>query len=125
MIHARHGGESFGLACAEFSSANKPVITYGMSSQRAHLDILGDTALIYNNPRDLMEILLNISQQDVSSKNWDVYTRIFSPHRVMQKFKDAFLTDISQDMRLTELDKLVVRGHRLRKKLRKLYANLD
>ncbi len=28
MLHARHGGETFGLAVAEFSIRNKPVITF-------------------------------------------------------------------------------------------------
>lgn len=33
MIHARVEGESFGLACAEFSLRNKPVITWGWFSR--------------------------------------------------------------------------------------------
>lgn len=37
MLHARKLGESFGLACAEFSFCNKPVFTYGRSSERNHL----------------------------------------------------------------------------------------
>ena len=31
MIHARYDGETFGLAVAEFSSANKPIITFANS----------------------------------------------------------------------------------------------
>ena len=37
MIHGRSDGETFGLAVAEFSVANKPVITYSESKDREHL----------------------------------------------------------------------------------------
>jgi len=40
MIHARHMGESFGLACAEFNICEKPVITYRYSRDKEHIDIL-------------------------------------------------------------------------------------
>jgi uridine kinase/ribulose-5-phosphate 4-epimerase/fuculose-1-phosphate aldolase len=36
MLHARKVGESFGLAPAEFSIRNKPVITYANSIERSH-----------------------------------------------------------------------------------------
>ena len=42
MIHARERGETFGLAIAEFSSQNKPIITYSLSPERCHIDILGN-----------------------------------------------------------------------------------
>jgi hypothetical protein len=41
MIHGRGIGESFGLACGEFLIHNKPVITYALSPQRNHIDVLG------------------------------------------------------------------------------------
>jgi len=56
MIHARGIGESFGLACGEFSMHNKPVITYALSPQRNHIDVLGSKAILYKGPKDLSEI---------------------------------------------------------------------
>ena len=41
MIHARARGETFGLAIAEFSIRNKPIIAYSNPPEKAHLDILG------------------------------------------------------------------------------------
>ena len=41
--------ETFGLAVAEFSVANKPIITYGNSKDNEHLRILKDKAIIYND----------------------------------------------------------------------------
>jgi hypothetical protein len=40
MIHARGRGETFGIAVGEFAVANKPVITYRDSGEKAHLDLL-------------------------------------------------------------------------------------
>ena len=40
MLHARGIGESFGLACGEFSIKGKPVITYALSPQRSHTSTL-------------------------------------------------------------------------------------
>lgn len=88
MIHARLRGETFGIACGEFSIKNKPVITYGLSREKAHIDILRDKALIYNNKKELENIFLNIQKDD---KNWDAYTEEYSPKPVMNKFKQIFL----------------------------------
>jgi hypothetical protein len=51
MIHARGIGETFGLACGEFSMKNKPVITYYMSPQRSHIEILGERGIFYKGPK--------------------------------------------------------------------------
>lgn len=52
MIHARGIGESFGLACGEFSIKGKPIITYAMSPQRSHIEILGTNAILYRGKRN-------------------------------------------------------------------------
>ena len=45
MLHARKDGETFGLAVAEFSVANKPIITYANSKDKEHLRILNNKLL--------------------------------------------------------------------------------
>jgi glycosyltransferase involved in cell wall biosynthesis len=57
MLHARSNGETFGLAVGEFAVRGKPVITYGKSRERAHLEMLGREALVYQNEQDLRAIL--------------------------------------------------------------------
>jgi len=88
MLHARKRGETFGIACGEFSIKNKPVITFGLSPEKAHLDILGNKALVYNSFGELNRILLNLKKDD---KNWDAYSEEYSPVPVMNKFKRIFL----------------------------------
>lgn len=98
MLHARADGESFGLAPAEFSFKNKPVITfsgrvdllslfpYGM----AHVEMLGDKAIYYDNYEQLCDILLNF--QPSPDKDWDAYSKDYNPISVIKKFDDIFLS---------------------------------
>jgi len=58
MLHARGRGETLGLAVAEFSVRGRPVLTWGGSMERAHLDMLGDAALVYRDERGLLRRLL-------------------------------------------------------------------
>lgn len=90
MIHARRDGETFGLACAEFSAANKAVITYDGHEpwyDRAHIEMLGDKCFKYKNESELRELLLNLDVKDLRNKDWDAYTEKFNPKIVMEKFR--------------------------------------
>ena len=91
MIHAQRLGESFGLACGEFSSRHKPVITFGGSYGRSHIEILGEKALLYNTKQELVLILLSLSKQFIGAQSWDSYSEQFAPGPVMEKFKKVFL----------------------------------
>jgi len=91
MIHARGLGESFGLSCAEFSSKNKPVVTYEFSPQAAHVHMLGDSAIVYRGSKDLREIFLHSSTQDFKHGTWDCYSTKFSPSEVMKVFSKVFI----------------------------------
>ena len=86
MIHARYRGETFGLAVAEFSMLNKPVITYSGSREREHIDILGENAILYRDEIDLLNILINIGDWcNKKTKDWNSY-RKFYPENVMSIF---------------------------------------
>ncbi len=88
-LHARKQGESFGIAIGEFSIMNKPTITWGNSKEKAHLDILGDKALIYHDERDLTTLVENFTPNPL--KDWDAYSEEFSPKKVMEKFRSVFI----------------------------------
>jgi hypothetical protein len=91
MLHARTVGESFGMACGEFSIKNKPIITWWGSPERSHIDILGDIGIYYNTKDDVIDILLNISKDDIRNRDWNAY-REYEPEKVMNKFKQVYLT---------------------------------
>ena len=92
MLHARSEGETFGLAVAEFSMRNKPVITYGESRDRAHLAMLGNKAHVYHNYSELVIMLATFERayHRMDSHDWNAY-HDFSPTKVMAKFDSVFL----------------------------------
>lgn len=88
FLHARHQGESFGIACGEFSIKNKPVITWNGSYERNHLEILGEKALLYNDEQDLTRILTTF-QPNLDS-DYNCY-REYEPLNVIKRFHDMYL----------------------------------
>jgi len=127
MIHARGIGESFGLACGEFSVHNKPVITYALSPQRNHIEALGGKAILYKGAQDLRKIFLNFDRSWYRQKNWDCYSANYSPQAVMSKFSAVFLDSQatkSSDIQINVMDNAMVQSRRLRKKIRSLSRKL-
>lgn len=127
MIHARGIGESFGLACGEFSMHNKPVITYALSPQRNHIDVLGSKAILYKGPNELKKIFLGFDRAWHHRQEWDCYSKEFSPAVVMKKFASVFLGEKSlksSEIEISVLDRALVQGKRFRKKLRSLSRKL-
>ncbi|AGE54133.1 hypothetical protein FK949_gp027 [Paramecium bursaria Chlorella virus NYs1] len=94
MIHARSGGETFGMAIAEFSIRNKPIITFnttpGPQKDVEHIKILGDRAILYNTEAELLNIFENIKTIISTRDDWNAYNE-FSPVNVMKLFKKTLL----------------------------------
>jgi hypothetical protein len=88
LVHARDLGESFGQTCAEFSSKNKPVITWFNSPERNHIDILGDKGFYYRDYEELVSILNNFSPDGYN--DWNCY-RDYLPIPVMERFKRLYM----------------------------------
>ena len=95
MLHARKLGESFGLACAEFSIRNKPIFTYSKSPQRHHIDVLGKVGLFYSGYKSLWDGLMDFDRLKAQKQNWDCYSEKFSPKRVMTLF-DKHLIQVAE-----------------------------
>ncbi len=89
MIWARTDGETFGLAIAEFSTFNKPIISM-KCGYRAHVHILGNKALWYYDSKSLTKIIENFDPKVEKKKDWNAY-REFTPEKVMKIFNDTFL----------------------------------
>ncbi len=92
MIHARSDGETFGLACGEFSLKNKPVITCTFGDQ-CHSMILKEKGLYYCNRKELYRHI-NWCANNIDlirSMNWDAYSQDYSPEKVMQQFDKVFI----------------------------------
>lgn len=89
MLHGRDAGETFGLAVAEFSIMNKPVITC-KGLDNAHLDILQEKCIQYTDKESLMHIISNVKKIAQTRVDWNAY-RDFTAERVMQKFASVYL----------------------------------
>lgn len=87
MLHARLQGESFGLACGEFSIRNKPVITYLHGKHGHHIDVLGDKGFYYHDKNSLLTIVRGMEKAQLADKDWDCYTARYNPATVMESFE--------------------------------------
>ena len=87
MLYGRNGGETFGLACGEFSLCDKPIIARSSEHSSSHLDILGDKVIKHNNYEELYDILTNFNKYkiNVSENGYKLYT----PEYSMKCFKEV------------------------------------
>jgi len=103
-----------------FQLPNKPIITYAFSPQRSHLDILAKRAILYRGPKELEQILVEFDPSWALEQDWDCYSAIFSPRKVMEKFKEVFLKPDSPQhlIKFNLMDHAMVQSRRLQKKHR-------
>jgi hypothetical protein len=87
MLHARRIGETFGLACGEFSLAGKPVITFSRSPHRGHIQILDEDAILYRDRKSLLKILLEFEPTRQYRTARQTYLSNFNPGRVIDIFE--------------------------------------
>lgn len=88
MLHARWHGETFGLAVGEFAVLGKPVITFSESRERAHLEMLGNQALLYRNVGELAGILREFCPHKIHGTEYEIFAE---PKIVMGLFQKKFL----------------------------------
>jgi hypothetical protein len=97
MLHARQRGETFGIAVGEFVAAGLPIITYGLSPEKAHYQEI-DQPTFYFGPEGLREILIHW-EAVMSTKvfSGDRSYRNYTPDYVMDKFRKVFLNENTWD----------------------------
>jgi len=88
-IEAGSLGHSFGLSCGEFAINGKQIITYESASlwNRAHLDILGDDAIIFRNAQDFYDIITGFIPRELTSNPY----REYLPKEVTKQFYNTFI----------------------------------
>ena len=92
MLHARQEGETFGMAVAEFSMSDKPILVYSGQKDKAHIQILGPKAIVYMNGLSLKQRLLHFNRTAAAAMPrgyWHAYHDYTAP-KVMDKFCSAF-----------------------------------
>jgi hypothetical protein len=89
MIYGRSDGETFGLAIAEFSVQNKPIVctaTYPGMESLMHREILQDKALWYNSEDECYQLMKSFDPIEAQKHDWNAY-RAYAPEHVMKQFK--------------------------------------
>lgn len=92
MIHARHRGESFGLAISEFLFHDKPVISWYNGIDQNHIEMLGDLGLWYYDYESLVKVLNELKQNTCTSGTFSNLVKEFTPDVVMKRFEEKFLS---------------------------------
>ena len=132
MIWGRMDGESFGLAIAEFSMKNKPIIatkclelkprynvTFGPFTTHVHL--LGEGTLWYNNEESLFNILENFTPTLYQNKELNYYEK-YSPYEVMKLFKQSILDKEKENfIKIKPTNFLVCNEEKAKKIIRNLF----
>jgi hypothetical protein len=95
MLHGRADGESFGLAVAEMSIRNKPVMTFrppdSSPAYRTHIQHLGKKGFYYSTGEELDSLLYDFITNGVKAdEDYNAYSD-FSPEKVMVIFDDVFI----------------------------------
>jgi hypothetical protein len=84
-------GHSFGCAIGEFSVHNKPIIAYNKNLwNTAHLDILGNKGIYFQDKEQFKSILLNFNPELYKNIDLNCYKE-YTPEKVMELFKKVFL----------------------------------
>lgn len=86
MLHARRLGESFGLACGEFSVRNKPIITYLYNKHTHHHDVLDIKGFYFHDKESLIRIIDSLDPKKIRTEHWDQYTARYNRAIVMENF---------------------------------------
>jgi hypothetical protein len=91
LIHARKCGETFGLVCGEFAVALKPVITFSNLSERNHIEVLGDKAILYNNYETVYKIFDEFEKDKYDMRGNGFLD--YNPEHVMRIFDKVYLSE--------------------------------
>lgn len=102
MLHARARGETFGIAVGEFDVANRPIITFGQSGEKAHLNHI-KRPVLYFSEQGLFDILTNWEEieRHLPYDNGDEGYSQFTPARVMHDFRRFFLNESTWGRNIT------------------------
>lgn len=92
MIHARHHGESFGLAISEFLFHDKPVISWRDGVDQNHISMMSNKGFWYQDFSSLVELLKNLKLNDQSVGTYKALVQEFAPEIVMDRFNKIFLS---------------------------------
>jgi hypothetical protein len=120
MLHGRTQGETFGLACAEFTAAGKPVLAWRHAPERHHLEHFCPAALQYSTAGELCRKLLTLDPAAWSSTDLQSRCQRFREEAVAPTFQATFAAGggPSEPPQFSRVDKALILKRRLQRSLR-------
>lgn len=120
MLHGRTQGETFGLACAEFTAAGKPVMAWRDAPERHHLDHFCPPSLIYSSTSELCDILHNFDPRQWDHADVKRRCDAFRPQVIAPQFERIFaLRQASASgPHFSPIDRALILKRRLQRSLR-------
>lgn len=92
MIHARHHGESFGLAISEFLFHDKPVISWKDGVDQNHISMMNNKGFWYQDFYSLVDLLKTLKPNNQPAGTYKSLVQEYTPEIVMERFNKIFLT---------------------------------
>jgi hypothetical protein len=90
MLHGRTQGETFGLACAEFTAAGKPVLAWRHAPERHHLQHFCPPSLHYSTAAELKAKLQDFDPDEWDSTALQQRCNAFRPEVIAPQFERVF-----------------------------------
>ncbi|MCP9830272.1 glycosyltransferase [Synechococcus sp. HJ21-Hayes] len=120
MLHGRTQGETFGLACAEFTAAGKPVLAWRHAPERHHLEHFCPPSLQYSTAGELCRKLLTLDPAAWSGTNLQIRCQPFRAEAVAPTFQTVFASGgcPSEPPHFGRIDKTLIFKRRLQRSLR-------
>lgn len=90
MLHGRAQGETFGLACAEFAAAGKPILAWEHAPERHHLEHFCQRKLRYTTAKELSKKILAFDPEEWNQAEIKKSIRKFDSVKVANLFDQVF-----------------------------------
>ena len=125
MLHGRAQGETFGLACAEFAAAGKPIFAWRHSPERHHLETFCPKVLNFSTATELEEKLLALDPRDWSPSDRQQSCIPFQQDAIAPIFKKVFATHNNQILipNFSAKDRAMIFKRRIQRSLRARLSN--
>ena len=128
MLHGRTQGETFGLACAEFTAGGRPVLAWRHAPERHHLEHFCPPRLQYSTTRELQDLLLEFHVEQWDPGALQNRCLAFQSHAVASQFETVFTGMASLSSRPPHFDvtdKALIFKRRLQRSLRARLSRLQ
>ena len=120
MLHGRTQGETFGLACAEFTAAGKPVLAWSDAPERHHLEQFSPPSLQYSNESALFEMLNEFDPRCWDSADLQRKCEPFRAAAIATRFEQVFTSNKIRVSAIdfSSIDRALILKRRLHRSLR-------